>query len=68
MCNATRDIMDCMFEAVLDASQDPDDIPQTTEPFWLLGKKYNTLNGNRLTYFYQINVNYVLYYVSNPCR
>ncbi|XP_066255095.1 cysteine protease ATG4B [Euwallacea similis] len=42
MCNATRDIMDCMFEAVLDASQDPDDIPQTTEPLWLMGKKYNT--------------------------
>lgn len=32
-----------MFEAVRDASQDPDDIPQTTEPLWLLGKKYNTL-------------------------
>lgn len=45
MCNATRDIMDCMFEAVLEASQDPDDIPQTTEPLWLLGKKYNTING-----------------------
>ncbi|KAL1491174.1 hypothetical protein ABEB36_011814 [Hypothenemus hampei] len=43
MCNATRDIMDCMFEAVLEASQDPDDIPQTSEPLWLLGRKYNTL-------------------------
>lgn len=37
--------MDCMFEAVLDSSQDPDDIPQSTEPFWLLGKKYHTING-----------------------
>lgn len=43
MCNATRDIMDCMFEAYLEASQDPDDIPQTTEPVWILGKKYNAI-------------------------
>ncbi|CAG9771796.1 unnamed protein product [Ceutorhynchus assimilis] len=43
MCNATRDIMDCMFEAVLDASQDPDDIPQTEDPLWILGKKYNAI-------------------------
>ncbi|ERL87079.1 hypothetical protein D910_04480 [Dendroctonus ponderosae] len=44
MCNATRDIMDCMFEAVLDSTQDPDDIPQSTEPVWLLGKKYHAIN------------------------
>ncbi|XP_050306741.1 cysteine protease ATG4B [Anthonomus grandis grandis] len=41
MCNATRDIM---FEAVLDAAHDPDDIPQTTEPLWILGKRYTPIN------------------------
>lgn len=38
MCIATREIMDCMFEAYLEASLEPDDIPQTTEPVWILGK------------------------------
>lgn len=44
MCVATRDIMDFMFEACLDASE-PDDIPDTNEPVWILGKKYNAKQG-----------------------
>lgn len=45
MCIATREIMDCMFEAYLEATIEPDDIPQTTEPVWILGKKYNAIEG-----------------------
>lgn len=45
MCIATREIMDCMFEAYLEASLEPDDIPQTTEPVWILGKKYDAVRG-----------------------
>lgn len=44
MCIATRDIMDCMFEAYLEAAQEPDDIPQTKDPVWILGKKYNAID------------------------
>ncbi|XP_044734329.1 cysteine protease ATG4B [Chrysoperla carnea] len=36
--------MDCMFEAYLtheSVNFEPDDIPQTSEPVWILGKKYN---------------------------
>ncbi|CAG9837066.1 unnamed protein product [Diabrotica balteata] len=43
MCVATRDIMDCMFEACLEATLEPDDIPKTTEPVWILGKRYNAV-------------------------
>lgn len=49
MCIATRDIMDCMFEAYLEATTvEPDDIPQTNKPVWILGKKYNALEGMTL--------------------
>ncbi|CAH0557586.1 unnamed protein product [Brassicogethes aeneus] len=41
MCIATRDIMDGMFEAYLDASLDPDDIPKTNQTVWILGKSYH---------------------------
>lgn len=41
--------MDLMFEAYLtheSTSQlEPDDIPQTKDPVWILGKKYNALKG-----------------------
>ncbi|CAH1102607.1 unnamed protein product [Psylliodes chrysocephalus] len=43
MCVATRDIMDCMFEACLEATLEPDDIPKTSEPVWILGKRYNAI-------------------------
>lgn len=35
--------MDCMFEAYLthEGILEPDDIPQTKEPVWILGKRYN---------------------------
>lgn len=45
MCVATREIMDCMFEACLDATLEPDDIPKTLEPVWILGKKYHAIQG-----------------------
>lgn len=40
--------MDCMFEAYLThetVNFEPDDIPQTADPVWILGKKYNALTG-----------------------
>lgn len=52
MCRATRDIMECMFEVCLDATQEPDDIPKTTEPVWILGKKYDPLTGITKNYCY----------------
>lgn len=39
--------MECMFEVCLDATQEPDDIPKTTEPVWILGKKYDPLTGTK---------------------
>lgn len=45
MCIATRDIMDGMFEAYLEGSIEPDDIPQTQEPVFILGKKYSAIQG-----------------------
>nr|CAI5869646.1 unnamed protein product [Callosobruchus analis] len=47
MCVATRDIMDCMFEACMEATLEPDDIPKTTEPVWILGKKYSAIQGTK---------------------
>lgn len=48
MCVATRDIMDCMFEAYLanEGVIEADDIPQTKDPIWILGKKYNGSEGS----------------------
>ncbi|KAF7281354.1 hypothetical protein GWI33_004837 [Rhynchophorus ferrugineus] len=43
MCNATRDIMDCMFEVRREVLGESDDIPQTTDPVWILGRKYNAI-------------------------
>lgn len=39
--------MDCMFEAYLshDGVSEPDDIPQTKDPVWILGKRYNGYEG-----------------------
>ncbi|XP_023030058.1 autophagy-related 4a isoform X2 [Leptinotarsa decemlineata] len=31
-------------EACLEATLEPDDIPKTTEPVWILGKRYNAMN------------------------
>lgn len=49
MCIATREIMDCMFEAYLEATIEPDDIPQTSEPVFILGKKYIVAEGTNKT-------------------
>lgn len=59
MCRATRDIMECMFEVCLDATQEPDDIPKTTEPVWILGKKYNPLTGTRIIFEYIFVLNWL---------
>lgn len=43
--------MDAMFESYLgsiDGSIEPDDIPKTNEPVWILGKKYSAIQGNLL--------------------
>lgn len=40
--------MDMMFEAYLTHESghlEPDDIPHTKEPVWILGKKYSALHG-----------------------
>lgn len=41
--------MDLMFEAYLThestSQPEPDDIPQTKDPVWILGKKYNAMKG-----------------------
>jgi len=42
--------MDLMFEAYLThestSQPEPDDIPQTKDPVWILGKKYNAMKGS----------------------
>lgn len=40
--------MDMMFEAYLAQESghlEPDDIPHTREPVWILGKKYSAIHG-----------------------
>jgi len=40
--------MDMMFEAYLTQEAghlDPDDIPHTKDPVWVLGKKYRAIDG-----------------------
>lgn len=48
--------MDLMFEAYLThestSQPEPDDIPQTKEPVWILGKQYNALK--RIYYIFNI--------------
>jgi cysteine protease ATG4 len=41
--------MDMMFEAYLTQEAghlDPDDIPHTEDPVWVLGKKYRAIDGD----------------------
>jgi hypothetical protein len=41
--------MDMMFEAYLTQEAghlDPDDIPHTEDPVWILGKKYRAIDGD----------------------
>lgn len=47
MCIATREIMDCMYEVYYshEGGVEPDDIPKTKEPVWILGHKYNATKG-----------------------
>lgn len=42
--------MDMMFEAYLahESGHLEDDIPQTRDPVWILGKKYSAIKGNLL--------------------
>lgn len=38
--------MECVFEAYYEHGHlEPDDIPQTKDPVWILGKKYNAIQG-----------------------
>lgn len=46
--------MDMMFEAYMTHESghlEPDDIPHTKDPVWILGKKYSALNG-KLQFIY----------------
>lgn len=43
-----------MFETYLtENSLEPDDIPQTKEPVWILGKKYNAIQGTTYIFFFK---------------
>jgi len=49
--------MDLMLEAYLtheSSLMDLDDIPQTVDPVWILGKKYNTTIGEHLVNYLHI--------------
>lgn len=42
--------MECVFESYLNQEYghvDANDIPQTKEPVWILGKKYNPIQGEK---------------------
>lgn len=62
-----------MFEAYLThestSQPEPDDIPQTKDPVWILGKKYNAMKGNP-RYTFSSTVRYLngLYYFQNLKR
>lgn len=46
--NVVASVMDSVFETYLgvqDGSIEPDDIPKTNEPVWILAKKYNAIQG-----------------------
>lgn len=46
--------MDLMLEAYLtheSSLMDVDDIPQTVDPVWILGKQYSTIIGNLILTF-----------------
>lgn len=56
--------MDMMFEAYLTHESghlEPDDIPHTKEPVWILGKKYSALHGKirYLTFSIYIFIKYL---------
>lgn len=40
--------MDSLFTQNI--SEEPEDIPQTDEPVWILGKKYNAIRGLIVNY------------------
>lgn len=41
-----------MFELYLDGSIEPDDIPHTSDPVYILGKKYNAIEGKSPLYLF----------------
>jgi hypothetical protein len=55
--------MDMMFEAYLTQEAghlDPDDIPHTKDPVWVLGKKYRAIDGD---YNFVLNLFIVSHYM-----
>lgn len=55
--------MDLMLEAYLtheSSLMDLDDIPQTVDPVWILGKKYSTIIGNYILVYYYFSLLIVL--------
>jgi hypothetical protein len=55
--------MDMMFEAYLTQEAghlDPDDIPHTKDPVWILGKKYRAIDGD---HNFVVNLFVVSYYM-----
>lgn len=55
--------MDLMFEAYLThestSQPEPDDIPHTKDPVWILGKKYNALKGK----MYKLSCSFLLHVI-----
>jgi len=61
--------MDLMLEAYLtheSSLMDMDDIPQTTDPVWILGKKYNTtickFIVNHIRWYVLLNILLLVYF------
>lgn len=46
--------MDSLF--MQNTSEELDDIPQTQDPVWILGKKYNAIKGSIINLFYLVNL------------
>lgn len=67
--------MDCVFETYLNQEPgqlDSTDIPYTKEPVWILGKKYNPIQGILIItiinksinfYFFRIGYNQTRYFI-----
>jgi hypothetical protein len=57
--------MDMMFEAYLTQEAghlDPDDIPHTKDPVWVLGRKYNAIHGD-YNFLVKMNMQFVCHFI-----
>lgn len=54
-----------MFEAYLTQEAghlDPDDIPHTKDPVWVLGRKYNAIHGD-YNFLVKMNMQFVCHFI-----